>query len=250
VRVSASEKQAIDGKVVVITGASSGIGQATARRLAAGGAKVVLGARRSDRLDALVADIRSAGGDASAMSTDVADRADVQTLVDAAVAAHGRVDVLFANAGIMPISRLDKLEVANWEAMIDVNLKGVLWAIAAVLPIMRAQGSGHVLVTGSVGDRVVVPAGAVYSATKFAVRALCEGLRLEEPSLRVTLLSPGTVATELGHDITDADMRAAGSAAQARAVEASSLAEAVAFAVSQPEHVDVSEMLVRATGGF
>jgi NADP-dependent 3-hydroxy acid dehydrogenase YdfG len=245
-----SESSTIEGKVVVITGASSGIGQATARRLAAEGAKVVLGARRADRLDALVADIRTLGGVATARSTDVADRADVQALVDAAVAEHGRVDVFFANAGVMPISRLSKREIANWEAMIDVNLKGVLWSIAAVLPVMRAQGAGHILVTGSVGDRVVVPAGAVYSATKFAVRALCEGLRLEEPDLRVTLISPGTVTTELGHDITDDDMRAAGSAEQVRAVDAASLADAVAFAVSQPPHVDVSELLVRATGGF
>lgn len=238
------------GKVVVITGASSGIGEATASRLAADGAKVVLGARRKERLATLVADIRAKGGTATGVVTDVSQRDEVHRLVDAAVSEHGRVDVMFNNAGVMPISLLNKLELDNWESMIDVNIKGVLWGIAAALPIMKRQGSGHIINTASVGGYFVVPGGAVYSATKFAVRAISEGLRLEEPGLRVTVISPGTAATELGTDITDEDMRAAGSSDQIKQMDASFIADAVAYAISQPDHVDVSEMVVRPTGGF
>jgi NADP-dependent 3-hydroxy acid dehydrogenase YdfG len=251
--VSTSEtgpEPGLAGKVVVVTGGSSGIGAATARRLAAGGARLVLGARRLDRLDPLVAEIREAGGTATALATDVRSRDDVHALVQTAVTDHGRLDVLVGNAGVMPVSRLSALELDHWETMVDVNLKGVLWGIAAALPVMRRQGSGHVVTTASIGARVVTPGGAVYSATKFAVRALTEGLRLEEPDLRVTLVSPGATATELGHDITDPATRAAASQAQPRTMDPAVVADAIAYAVSQPAGVDVSEVVVRPTGGF
>lgn len=247
---SAPSRQNLNGKVVVITGASSSIGEKTARRLATAGARVVLGARRQDRLNALVAAIRAEGGTATGVATDVVRRDDVRRLVDVATSEHGRLDVMFNNAGVMPISLLSKLELDNWESMVDVNVKGVLWGIAAALPIMRKQGAGHIINTASVGAHFVTPAGAVYSGTKFAVRAISEGLRLEEPRLRVTIISPGAAVTELGADITDEEMQAAGSGAQTRSMDASFVADAVAYAISQPDHVDVSELVIRPTGGF
>jgi NADP-dependent 3-hydroxy acid dehydrogenase YdfG len=244
------DEPGIGGKVVVLVGASSGIGEATARRLAAGGAKLVLAARRRDRLDSLVADLLEEGWIATAVEVDVRSRDDVRAAVETAVTTHGRLDVMVNNAGVMPISRLDRLEVDHWESMIDVNLRGVLWGIAAALPVMRAQGSGHIVNTASVGAQQVAPGGAVYSATKAAVRTLSEGLRLEEPDLQVTVVSPGAAVTELGHDITDEAMVAAGSGVQVRAMSADAVAEAIAYAVAQPGHVDVSEIVVRPTGGF
>lgn len=240
----------IHGKVVVITGASSGMGEAAARHLARDGAKVVLGARRTDRLDALVADITTAGGEALAVATDVTRLDDVKALVAAAVQTFGRVDVLINNAGIMPLSALESLKVDEWSRMIDVNIKGVLHGIAAVLPHMKAQKSGQIITTSSVAGHLVFPASAVYSGTKFAVRALCEGLRQEvKPyNIRSTILCPGAVKTELLDHISDEAVRAANSDYVGQVgIPADSFARMVAFAISQPEDVDVNEIIFRPT---
>jgi NADP-dependent 3-hydroxy acid dehydrogenase YdfG len=188
----------IQNKVVMITGASSGLGEATARRLAASGAKLMLAARREDRLKDLVAAIEKTGGTAVYRITDVADRAQVQALADATLETYGRIDVLINNAGLMPLSPLDQLKVDEWDQMIDVNIKGVLYGIAAVLPTMRQQKFGHVINLSSVAGHKVFPSSAVYCATKYAVRAISEGLRLESKGeIRSTNISPGAVATEL-----------------------------------------------------
>lgn len=240
----------IHGKVVVITGASSGLGEATARHLVAQGARVVLGARRLDRLQALVAELEAKGGKAIAVETDVTDRAQVKTLVDAAVAAFGRIDVLISNAGLMPHSPLERLKVEDWDRMIDVNLKGVLYGIAAALPHMQTQKSGHFINVSSVAGHKVSPNGAVYAATKHAVRALSEGLRQEvKPwNIRTTVISPGAVASELPSSATEPDI-AQGMKAfyEATAIPADSFARCVAFALEQPDDMDVNEILFRPT---
>jgi NADP-dependent 3-hydroxy acid dehydrogenase YdfG len=238
----------IAGKVVVITGASSGLGEATARHLAREGAKLVLGARRLDRLRALASELSL--GERAAVKTDVVDRMQVQALVERAMQTHGRVDVMLNNAGLMPQAPLERLQVDEWERMIDVNLKGVLYGIAAVLPHMQRQKSGHIINVSSVAGHRVGPGFAVYAATKFAVRALSEGLRQEvKPyNIRTTVISPGAVATELPNSVTDPD-----AAARVRkfyedaAIPADSFARAVAFAISQPEDVDINEILFRPT---
>jgi NADP-dependent 3-hydroxy acid dehydrogenase YdfG len=240
----------IEGKVVVITGASSGLGEATARLLSARGACVVLGARRADRLQALAATLTAAGGKAIAVQTDVTRREQVQELVDAAVEAYGRIDVMINNAGLMPQALLERLQVDAWDRMIDVNLKGVLYGIAAALPYMQRQKSGHVINVSSVAGHKVGPGFAVYSATKFAVRALSEGLRQEvKPyNIRTTVISPGAVATALPDSVTDPD-----AAARIRqfyadaAIPADSFARVVAFAMNQPDDMDVNEILYRPT---
>jgi len=195
----------VEGKVIVITGASSGMGEAAARHLASLGSKVVLGARRADRLEALVTEIKAAGGSALAIVTDVTDRAQVANLIDTAVRTYGRIDVLINNAGIMPLSALESLKVDEWDRMIDVNIKGVLYGIAAALPHMKVQKSGHVITTASLAGHLIFPASALYSGTKFAVRAICEGFRQEvkDYNIRTTILSPGAVKTELTDHITD-----------------------------------------------
>jgi len=238
----------IDGKVVVITGASSGLGEATARHLARHGAKLVLGARRLDRLQTLAKEL--ALGDDGAVRTDVTVRAEVAHLVDRAVARHGRIDVMINNAGLMPHSLLERLKVDDWERMIDVNIKGVLYGIAAALPHMRKQKSGHFINVSSVGGHKVRPGSTVYAATKSAVLMLSEGLRQEvKPyNIRTTVISPGAVATELPDSVTDPEM--AGGIRkfyQAYAIPADSFARAVAFAMSQPDEVDVNEILYRPT---
>ena len=242
--------QHIEGKIVVITGASSGLGEATARLLSAQGARVVLGARRIDRLKTLAEDIGRHGGKAIALATDVTDRAQVARLVDAAVQAHGRIDVMLNNAGLMPHSPLERLKVDDWERMIDVNLKGVLYGIAAALPHMQRQKAGHFINVSSVAGHKVGPNGAVYSATKHAVRVLSEGLRQEVKSwnIRTTIISPGAVATELPGSATEADI-AQGLHAfyEANAISADSFARCVAFAISQPDDMDVNEILFRPT---
>lgn len=239
--------QGIEGKVVVITGASSGLGEATARRLAADGAKLVLGARRLDRLEALAAELSL--GDGAVVQTDVTKREEVRRLVDHAVEKHGRIDVLLNNAGLMPHSPLDRGKVEDWDRMIDVNLKGVLYGIAAALPHMQAQKSGHVINVSSVAGHKTGPGGAVYSATKHAVRVISEGLRQEvKPyNIRSTIISPGAVATELADSITEPDIAANVRKLYEIAIPAESFASMVAFAMSQPENVDVNEILFRPT---
>lgn len=240
----------IQGKIVVITGASSGLGEAAARHLSASGAKVVLGARRSDRIQTLAAQLNSAGGHALALATDVTKPTDVQALVDAARQAYGRVDVMINNAGLMPSSPLERLKIDDWNRMIDVNIRGVLYGIAAVLPLMKQQKSGHVINVSSVAGHKVPAGGAVYAATKHAVRALSEGFRLEvKPyNIRTTVISPGAVATELPDSVTEADVadRFRNYYADV-AVPAESFARAVAFAVGQPPEVDINEILYRPT---
>ncbi|MBU68616.1 MAG: oxidoreductase [Cupriavidus sp.] len=242
---------AIANKVVVITGASSGLGDATARLLAERGAKLVLGARRLDRLERLAADITAAGGEAIAVATDVAKRADVENLIKSGLDKFGRVDVLVNNAGIMPMAAMSKLQVEEWDQMIDVNIKGVLYGIAAALPSMRANKSGHIINLSSVaGLRVSAGVGTVYSATKFAVKAISEGLRAEvgPEGIRVTTLYPGAVASELVDGIRDADA-AAGMKAfyEANEIPADSVARAVAYAIEQPADVSINEITLRPT---
>jgi NADP-dependent 3-hydroxy acid dehydrogenase YdfG len=245
-----SETQGIAGKVVVVTGASSGLGEATARHLSALGATVVLGARRADRIEALAAEIGKAGGKATAVAIDVTDAAQVQRLVDAGVAQFGRIDVMLNNAGLMPHSPLERRKISDWDRTIDVNIKGVLYGIAAALPHMQRQNSGHFINVSSVAGHKVRPAGAVYSATKTAVRVISEGLRQEvKPwNIRTTIISPGAVATELPQSITEPDIaQGVGDFYEKYAVPADSFARIVAFAMSQPEDVDINEILFRPT---
>ena len=237
----------IEGKVVVITGASSGIGEATALHLAERGATVVLGARRPERLEALCERIASKGGTASYRVTDVKRREDVSQLVELAVEQNGKVDVLLNNAGIAPISLLDELRVEDWENMIDVNVKGVLYGIAAALPIFRRQGFGHFINTLSTAGLRIVPTMAVYAGSKNAVRAISEGLRQEAgDKLRVTTISPGYVHTELPFSMSDPVAQEKGRAAMEKmAIPAAAIADAIAFAIGQPDNVDVGEIVVR-----
>jgi NADP-dependent 3-hydroxy acid dehydrogenase YdfG len=240
----------IKDKVVVITGASSGLGEATARLLSAKGAIVVLGARRSDRLHSLMDELTRKGGKALAVTTDVVHRDQVQKLVDAAVETYGRIDVMINNAGLMPQALLERLQVDQWERMIDVNIKGVLYGIAAALPHMQRQKSGHFINVSSVAGHKVGPGFAVYAATKFAVRALSEGLRQEAKpyNIRTTVISPGAVATELPNSVTDPDAAARIRAFYAQAaIPAESFARTVAFAIGQPEDVDINEIVFRPT---
>jgi NADP-dependent 3-hydroxy acid dehydrogenase YdfG len=242
--------EGIKDKIVVVTGASSGLGEATARLLTAQGATVVLGARRADRLQSLAKDIEARGGTALAVATDVTQPEQVKALVESAVRTYGRIDVMINNAGLMPQAPLDQLKVDEWERMIDVNIKGVLYGIAAALPHMQRQKAGHFINVSSVAGHRVGPGFAVYATTKYAVRALSEGLRQEvKPyNIRTTVISPGAVATELPNTITD-------SAAAERvrtfydqvALPADSFARSVVFAMSQPEEVDINEILYRPT---
>ncbi len=238
----------IQGKIVVITGASSGLGAATARYLAQQGAKVVLGARRIDRLEALAKELGLPNG--AVVQTDVADSDQVKRLVDRAVALHGRIDVILNNAGLMPHSPLERGKIEDWNRMIDVNLKGVLYGVAAALPHMKAQKSGHIINVSSVAGHKVRPGGAVYSATKAAVRVISEGLRQEvKPyNIRTTIISPGAVESELPQSITEADVaKGIQDFYEAYAIPAENFAHIVAFAISQPSEVDINEILFRPT---
>lgn len=239
----------IHGKTIAITGASSGIGAATARHLATAGAHLVLGARRADRLTSLVDDITADGGQAIAVPTDVRRREDLERLVAAAREHFGRLDVLFSNAGSMAISPFDEVRIDDWQQMIDVNVTGVLNGIAAALPVFRAQGGGHFVHTASTAAHRIVPAQGVYAATKTAVRVLSEGLRQEAgPSLRVTVISPGFTNTEGVGAGASADTAAALIAQRdAIAMPPEAVARAVAFAVEQPDGVDVGEVVIRPT---
>jgi NADP-dependent 3-hydroxy acid dehydrogenase YdfG len=239
----------IEGKVVAITGASSGIGQATAILLAQRGAKLVLGARNSARLEALTKRITDAGGQTVYRPTDVTRRDDLADLVAVAQQQYGKLDVLISNAGIMPISPFDELRVDDWEAMIDTNLKGVLYGIAAALPVFRRQGFGHFVNTASTSAFRVTPSQAVYAGTKMAVRAISEGLRQDAGAdLRVTIISPGMTSTEFADSITDPAVRT--QLEQLRdsiAMPSDAVARAIAFAIEQPAGVDVGEIVVRPT---
>jgi NADP-dependent 3-hydroxy acid dehydrogenase YdfG len=239
----------IDGKVIAITGASSGIGRAAALLLAGRGATVVLGARRIDELEAVVRDIERAGGVASHRRTDVAKREDVAALTALASDRHGKLDVLISNAGIGPISKLDELRVEDWEAMVDINVKGLLYGIAAALPIFRRQGFGHFVNTISTAGIQISPTMAVYAATKNAVRTLSEGLRLEsDGQYRVTGISPGFVGTNFAGSMTDPGVRAGIQKQMDEiALEPEAIARAMAFAIEQPDHVDVGDIVVRPT---
>jgi NADP-dependent 3-hydroxy acid dehydrogenase YdfG len=237
----------ITGKVVVITGASSGLGAETARHLSMLGAKLVLGARRLDRLKALASELKL--DPRAVLQTDVTNQEQVKMLVDRAVELHGRIDVILNNAGLMPSSMLDKLKVDEWDRMIDVNIKGVLYGIAAALPHMQAQKSGQIINVSSVAGHKVGPGGAVYAGTKWAVRAISEGMRQEvKPwNIRTTIVSPGAVATELIQTITDQDVATGMAKTYEQAIPASSFARVVAFAMSQPDDVDINEVLFRPT---
>ena len=240
----------IEGKVIVITGASSGLGAAAARLLAEKGALLVLGARRIDRINALAKEIvESTGKQAIAVQVDVTDKNQVRNLVDSAIEKFGRIDVMLNNAGLMPLSPLDRYKTDEWDRMIDVNIKGVLYGIAAALPHMQRQRGGHIINVASVAGHALFPTGTVYCATKFAVRAISEGLRQEvKPyDIRTTIISPGAVATELLDSITEEDVLAATREATTIAIPADSFARMVAFAVSQPDDVDVNEILFRPT---
>jgi NADP-dependent 3-hydroxy acid dehydrogenase YdfG len=244
-----NDADALTGKVVAITGASSGIGEATAIHLAGRGAKVVLGARRTDRLDELARSITSSGGEAVPLQVDVTRRDDLDALVATALQRYGHLDVLVNNAGVMPISPLDALRVDDWEAMVDVNIKGVLYGIAAALPVFRQQGFGHIINTASTAAFRVVPNQSVYAGTKMAVRAISEGLRQEAgPALRVTIISPGITSTNFADSMTDSDVRT--QLEQVRddiAMPPDAVARAIAFAIEQPPTVDVGEIVVRPT---
>ncbi len=239
----------IEGKVVAITGASSGIGEATAILLAERGAKVVLGARRADRLQALADRIAGAGGEAAYALTDVRRRDDLTALVRLACERFGRLDVLVNNAGIAPNSRFDELRVDDWDAMIDINLRGVLYGIAAALPVFRKQGSGHIVNVISTAGLKIVPSQGVYAATKNAVRTLSEALRQEAgDSLRVTGVSPGFVQTGLADSMTNPDVRTAIIERMGKiAIPPDAIARAIAFAIEQPADVDVGDIVVRPT---
>lgn len=234
-------------KVILITGASSGIGEGIARELGNAGAKVLLGARRLERIDAIAADINSAGGLAKAQALDVTNRASMAAFVQAALDSWGRVDVLINNAGIMPLSPLSAGKQDEWERTIDVNIKGVLWGIGAVLPVMEAQDSGQIINIGSIGALAVVPTAAVYCASKFAVRAISDGLRQENSKIRVTCVNPGVVESELASTITHTETMAVMDAYRSVALKPADIARAVRHVIEAPESVDTTEITIRPT---
>jgi NADP-dependent 3-hydroxy acid dehydrogenase YdfG len=241
----------VTDKVVVITGASSGLGESTARLLAAEGAKVVLGARRKDRIDAAVKEISAAGGKAIGFAVDVTKRAEVEALIKGAVDSFGRVDVIVNNAGIMPIAPISLLKVGEWDRQIDVNIKGLLYGVAAVLPQMQKQKSGHIINIASVfGIKVFAPGGTVYCATKAAVRSLTEGLRVElhSQNIRCTIVSPGAVTSELQNGTSDpASAKAVKELYEKVGIPADSVARAVLYAIQQPADVEIDEVVLRPT---
>jgi len=241
-------KEGIKNKVVLITGGSTGIGAEVARLLAGQGAKVAIAARRKDKLDEVVATIEAAGGTARAYSLDVTDKNQVEAVVAAAVADFGKLDVLINNAGLMPIRPMAEVNTDEWDAMIDVNLKGTLYGIAAALPRFLAQESGHIINLSSVaGVKVFAPGGTVYSGTKFAVSAISEGLRQEVgDKIRVTSIAPGAVESDLKHS-TSGTARDTVLDFYKQAIPAASVARAIAFAIAQPADVDINEIVLRPT---
>lgn len=234
-------------KVVLVTGASSGIGAGIARELSRAGARLVLGARRTDRLEKLAEEL---GGDILIRRLDVTDRQDVRAFARAADERFGRVDVIVNNAGVMPLSLMASLKVEEWDRMIDVNIKGVLYGIAAVLPQMTGRDSSHVINIASIGALAVSPTAAVYCATKFAVRAISEGLRQENNKIRVTCIHPGVVESELAGTITDPAAAELMKTYRAIALQPDAIGRAVRFAIEQPDDVDVSEIVIRPTANM
>jgi NADP-dependent 3-hydroxy acid dehydrogenase YdfG len=237
----------ISEKVVLITGASSGIGEGTARVLAAAGAKLVLGARRLDRLEALASELRAESGTVLARRLDVTDRQDFIAFADAAMKEFGRIDVIVNNAGLMPLSLMSSLKVEEWDLMIDVNIRGVLYGVAAVLPVMNGQGFGQIINISSVGGLGVVPTAAVYCATKYAVRAISDGLRQENDKLRVTCVYPGVVESELADTITDPVAADAMKTYRSIALAPDAIGRAILHVIDQPDDVDTNEIVVRPT---
>ncbi|NIA70516.1 SDR family oxidoreductase [Pelagibius litoralis] len=234
-------------KIILITGASSGIGESIARALGAAGAKVLLGARRRDRIKAVAAEIETAGGTAEALALDVTDRAAVTDFAQFAIDTWGRIDVLVNNAGVMPLSPLAAGKHDEWERMVDVNIKGVLWGIGAVLPQMERQGGGQIINIASIGAHYVVPTGTVYCATKFAVRAISDGLRQESDKIRVTCVNPGVVESELASTITHEETMAVMDAFRAIALQPADVARAVRQVIEAPDSVDTTEITIRPT---
>lgn len=237
-------------KVVLVTGASSGIGAGIARELVGTGARLVLGARRLGRLETLAEEIRARGGEVLVRGLDVTDRADVAAFAETARQSFGRVDVMVNNAGIMPLSPMAALKVEEWERMVDVNIKGVLYGIAAVLPEMVERRSGQIINISSIGGLSVVPTAAVYCATKYAVRAISDGLRQEHDTVRVTCVYPGVVESELADTITDPDAAEAMRSYRAIALTPDAIGRAVRYAIEQPDDVDVSDIVVRPTASL
>jgi len=239
----------IKDKVVVITGASSGLGEATAKYLAQNGAKVVLGARRTELLEKIVSDIAANGGVATYLKTDVVDKDQVKALVDKAVSSYGKIDVIINNAGIMPIAPMSEVLTQEWDSMIDINIRGVLYGIAAALPVFEQQGSGQFINLGSVaGTRVFSPGGTVYSGTKYAVRAISEGLRHEVGAkIRVCVIEPGAVESELKNSTHHGESAKNVNEFYKIAIPADSIARTIAFVISQPSDVDVNEIVLRPT---
>ena len=236
----------IENKVVIITGASSGLGEATARRLAKNGAKLMLAARREERLQELVAEITQAGGTAKYKITDVTDRSQVEALAQATIQAYDRIDVLVNNAGLMPLSPLAANKVDEWEQMVDVNIKGVLYGVSAIMPVMLEQGTGHIINLSSVAGHKVFAGGTVYCATKFAVKAISEGIRIEsDGKIRSTNISPGAVATELTNTISHQETAEMAEQLYDMAIDADAIARAITYAIEQPQEVDVNEMIIR-----
>ena len=238
---------ALNGKVVVITGASSGIGETTARLLASLGAHVVIGARRLERLETLASDIQADGGSVVVQRLDVTELEQMQAIIEAAQSRFGRVDAVINNAGVMPLSSLEALKIEEWNRMIDVNIRGVLHGIAAGLPVMKKQGFGHFINIASIGAYEVSPTAAVYCATKYAVRAITDGLRQETAGqgIRVTLVSPGVTESELAESITDNEAKEIMKEYRRTTLPATAIARAIVYALEQPEYVDVSELVIK-----
>lgn len=242
-------ENSIKEKVIVITGGSSGLGESTARHLASLGASVVLGARRLEKLETIASDIRAEGGKAEAVKVDVTKREEVQNLIDKAVETFGKIDVLINNAGLMAIAPLSEAKVEEWDKMIDINIKGVLYGIASALPVFEKQGSGHFInLASAAGIKVFSPGGTVYSGTKFAVRAISEGLRHEVGgNIRTTIVSPGAVESELKYGSSHEQSAAAVNDFYQSAIPSDSVARAIAYAIEQPSDVDINEIVLRPT---
>ncbi|MCR8849108.1 SDR family oxidoreductase [Rossellomorea sp. SC111] len=237
-------------KVAIITGASSGIGQATAKELASKNMTVMLAARREERLKELKNEIEQMGGTAYYHVTDVTNVEEMEQLAKKTVEEADRIDVLVNNAGLMPLSLINKRKIKEWDQMVDVNIKGVLYGISAVLPYMEDQKSGHIINISSVAGHKVMPGSSVYSGTKYAVRAITEGLRMEmnaSHNIRTTIICPGAVATELTDTITDEDILAGFKDRDMKPLDSENIAKAISYAVLQPDHVDVNEIIVRPT---